>query len=236
MRSKSFARLHRIGAGIDYRGGVVIVVAIAVTVAVVFDGFGGRRRFRRCDHRGGDDVVLDGIGINESAEEIGEAHFLALDVVHQTHKFADYHRAGGDGVDALPNAVLDALGEVDFVFAGEQIHGTHFAHVHANRVGGAAKLAFHGGGEHGLGLFDDFLVVGVGMLEDQAVGIGGIVIYLDTHVVDHVDDRFDLVGIVHILRQMIVDLTVGQESLLLALEDETFQLGLLRFWIHSDLV
>jgi hypothetical protein len=46
----------------------------------------------------------------------------------------------------------------------------------------------------------------------------------DTDVVNHVDDIFDLLGIDYAVRQMIIDLSVGQIALLLAAGDQIFEL------------
>ena len=55
-------------------------------------------------------------------------------------------------------AVLDALGDLDFAFARQQFDRAHLAHVHAHRVGGAAEFGVDGG-QRLLGLFLDVLVV-----------------------------------------------------------------------------
>ena len=49
-------------------------------------------------------------------------------------------------------AGLDALGDGDFALARQQFHRAHLAHVHADRVGGAAELGVDGR-QRGLGLF-----------------------------------------------------------------------------------
>ena len=51
--------------------------------------------------------------------------------------------------------------------------------------------------------------------------------YLDAHVVDHADDVFDLLRIDDVVRQVIVDFGVRQVALLLALDDQGLDLGLL---------
>src|SRR5690606_39890884 len=45
----------------------------------------------------------------------------------------------------LVQAFLDALGDGDLAFAGQELDRAHLAHVHAHRVGGAAALAIERG-------------------------------------------------------------------------------------------
>ena len=58
--------------------------------------------------------------------------------------------------------------------------------------------------------------------------------HLYTHVVDHADDVFDLLRIDDVIRQMIVDLGIGQESLLLTFCDQQFELRLLVLVHHLN--
>ena len=123
-------------------------------------------------------------------------------------------------------AFLDALGDPDLALAGQEFDGAHFAHVHAHRVGGAAELGVDRG-QRGGGFLDG-LVVGRdrALGEDQGFRIRRLLVDRDAHVIDHVDDIFDLFRIDDLARQMVVDLAVGQEALLLALGDQQLQLRL----------
>ena len=49
----------------------------------------------------------------------------------------------------------------------------------------------------------------------------------DAHVVNHIDDIFDLLGVNYVVRQMIIDLGVGQVALLLAAGDQILKLSCL---------
>ena len=49
--------------------------------------------------------------------------------------------------------------------------------------------------------------------------------HLDTHVVDHADDVFDLFGIDDVIGQMVIHFGIGQVSLFLALDDEHLDVG-----------
>ncbi len=133
----------------------------------------------------------------------------------------------------LAQPVLDALGNGNFALAGQQLDGAHFTHVHAHRIGCAADFGFHGR-QRRRGFFRRRIVVritGGGVIEDQGVRIRRFFVHLDAHVVDHVDDVFDLFRIDDVIRQVIVDLRVGKEALFLALGDQVFELGCL-FFIH----
>ena len=47
---------------------------------------------------------------------------------------------------------------------------------------------------------------------------------LDPHVIDHIDDILDLLGIDDLVRQVFVDLVVGQEALFLTLGNQELDL------------
>ncbi len=85
-------------------------------------------------------------------------------------------------------------------------------------------------GERGRGLLGRRVVVGVGgrpVVQYQLIGIRCLFVHLDAHVIDHVDDVFDLFRVDDVIGQMIVDLGIGQETLFLALGDQILELGLL---------
>ena len=64
---------------------------------------------------------------------------------------------------------------------------------------------------------------------EQRLGVRCLLVHRDAHVVDHVDDVFDLLRIDDLGRQVIVDLDVGQVALLLAARDQQLQLRLALF-------
>ena len=76
--------------------------------------------------------------------ELVDAHLVLRDLVGGPRMSAIRHRAGGNRLDHVLEAFLDALGDLDFAFAGEELDGAHLAHVHAHRVGGAAELGVDG--------------------------------------------------------------------------------------------
>ena len=107
----------------------------------------------------------------------------------------------------------------------------------ADRVRGAAKFGINRG-EGLLGLFGRVLISdGRSRLRhQQRLAIRSLVIDLDTHVVDHADDIFDLLGIEHIVGQVIVDLCVGKVATLLTEHDQRFEPHAARFSIQRRLI
>ena len=207
----------------------------AVLAFFPFFGFDGGRGVIVDHHHRRQRLGL-GIRIDEVHHQIAKTRLVGLDQVHHAQHLADGRGAGGDRLDALADAIFDTLGKLDFTLAGEQLDRTHFTHVHAHRVGGAAELVVHRRGQHLLGLLVNlFLVLGGGGFgfEQQRVRVRGLVVHLDPHVVDHVDHRFDLIGVVHTLGEVVVDVPVSQEALFLALDNELLELQPLGFLIHE---
>ena len=60
--------------------------------------------------------------------------------------------------------------------------------------------------------------------------------HLDAHIVDHVDDVFDLFRIDDVIGQVIIDLGVGQVTLFFATGNQQLQLGLLCFFDFGSAV
>ncbi len=137
-------------------------------------------------------------------------------------------RVVGEGGAHLVEAFLDALGDADLAFARQQLDRAHLAHVHAHRVGGAAEFGI-GDRERGGGFLDRFLVRRGRIGQQQRLGIRRLLVHRDAHVVDRVDDVFDLLRIDDLGRQVVVDLGIGQVALFLAARDEQLQLRLTVF-------
>ncbi len=134
----------------------------------------------------------------------------------------------------MAQAFFDAFCNLDLTFAGEQVDRTHFAHVHAHRVGGAAKFRVDRG-QRLFGFGDDVFVGhgGGGVLHQQGFGIRRLVIDLNAHVVDHADHAFDLVGVQDLVGQVVVDFGVGQEAAFLTQDNEVFKLGAPRLGFYG---
>ncbi len=173
--------------------GLFLVVAIGVLfvffVAFFLRGSGLGTRdwyfFGRC----GDVVVR----VDVTAEDVGKTAAFGGDTVVFAEDVVDSTREVSDGAHDFTDAFLDTLGDFDLAFAGQQLDGTHFAHVHAHRVGRAADIGLDsrqcGGGLFGCGL------VSVGFRQQQGIRIRSTLEYVDPHVVDHADDVFHLLRI-----------------------------------------
>ncbi len=129
----------------------------------------------------------------------------------------------GNGGHHIANAFLDALGNDDFALASQQLYGAHFAHVHANRIRSAAGVGLNscqsGSGFSGGG----FVSGGVALGHQQGIGVRCFFAHLNTHVVNHANDVFDLIRIGDVFREVVVYLGVSQVTLFLASCNEVFQ-------------
>src|SRR5690606_6538019 len=141
--------------------------------------------------------VLFAVGVDEPVDDVFDfagALAYALDVLKD---FVDGAGAGGNGHDHVAQAVFDALGDFDLAFASQQFDGTHFAHVRADRVGGAAEVGIDGGQGH-LGFILAIVVVGThrgGGAHEQRFSVGRLVVGRDPHVAEGADDAVDGLGV-----------------------------------------
>ena len=134
----------------------------------------------------------------------------------------------GNSSHHIADTFLDALGNNDFPFTGQQLNGAHFTHVHAYRVSCAAGVRFDGG-QCSRGFGSGGLVGrGVAFSPEQRISVGCFLADLDAHVINHADYVFYLIRIRDILRQVVVDLGVSQVTLLFSSGNEVFQTGFLR--------
>ena len=86
-------------------------------------------------------------------------------------------------------------------------------------------------GEGLLGLLDHVLLGdgGGGRLgQEERLGIGRLVVHGDAHVGEHRDHALDLLGVGHVVGQVVVDLGVREVAALLAQDDQVLQALLLR--------
>jgi hypothetical protein len=129
----------------------------------------------------------------------------------------------------LVQAFLDALGDGDLAFAGQQLDRAHLAHVHAHRVGRATAFGVDRAQRGGRFLGGGFVrLAGARRVgEQQGFGVGCDFMHLDAHAVDHADDVFDLLRIDDVVGEVVVDFGVGQVALLQTLADQLLDFGLL---------
>ena len=168
-------------------------------------------------------------GVDEAGHDLGQALLAGLVQVVFLEQQLDRPREAGQRTQHLGQAFLDALGDGDFAFAGQQLDRAHLAHVHAHRVGGAAGLGIQrrqrGGGFLGGGVVDFAATAGLAG-EQQGLGIRRNFVHLDAHAVDHADDVFDLLRVDHVVGKVIVDFGERQVPLFQALADQLLDVGL----------
>jgi hypothetical protein len=204
-----------------------LVFRVVLAFFIVF-GLGGRRS-SSCGLR---ELRVDGSGdlvrrvrVDEADDDVDQAALAGLDLLVLAQHELERHRVArqrrADGVETF----LDALGDADFALARQQLDRTHLAHVHAHRVGGAAELRVDSGERSG-GFLGSFFVGDDRFREQQRLGLRGLLVNGNAHVVNHVDDIFDLLRIDDFAGQVIVDLDVSQKPLLLAARDQQLQLRL----------
>ena len=197
---------------------VVIIAAIVVIAAFCSGGNGIRTRLRAGFriHVGRVDKarenIADPVRVFFGFTEGLQNGFYRTRVISQCrHDFAD--------------AFFDALGDNDFAFTGQQFHGTHFAHVHAHRIGGATNIGFHQ--RQSGGSFFGGCIIG-SISHKQGFTIGCDLGNRNADVVDHADDVFNLVRVGDVVRQVVIYLGVSKVALLLTLGDQFFKTRLLR--------
>ena len=218
-RCEALGRLLGIGARID--GLLVLLTLRLVVVAHRFLALGrhhlGILRLRDLVRR---------VRIDEADDDVHEPHLARLyRLVMPQQQLVRSGIAAERNLDRL-EAFLDALRDTYLALAREQLHGAHLAHVHAHRIGRAAEFRIEIG-ERGGGLLDSLLIGGGGGIgQQQRLRVRCLLVHRYAHVVDHVDDVFDLLGIDDLARQVIVDFRVREVALLLAAGDQQLELRL----------
>ena len=216
-RDETARRFLRIGPGVD---GLFFLVAIRFVVVVARFFALQRHHLRVLRLRD----LVGRVRIDEADDHVDETHLTGLDrLIVSQQQIIGAGIAAERNLDRL-ETLLDALRDAYFAFARQQLDGAHFAHIHAHGIGRATELRVQIG-ERGRGLFDGFFVGrGSRVGQQQRFRIRCFFIDRDAHVVDHVDDVFDLFRIDDLAGQMIVDFSVGEVSLLLAARDQQLQL------------
>ena len=194
-----------------YTGTVFVVLVFAIT-HVEFFGHGSW-------------IFGQRIRINQAVDEFVDTHFVARDFGRHAQHFGYRGRAGRNRHHHVFEAVFNPLGDFDFAFAGQQFDGTHFTHIHADRVGRATE--FRVDRRQGLlGLLFNFSLINMAgdrVGEQQLFGRRCFIKHLDAHVIEGGDDGFNLLGVNQIIGQMVVDFGVGQVAAFFAQRDQIFQ-------------
>ena len=204
---------------------VVVIAAVVVFffifIFVVIHLF--LREFRT-DVSGGWRQIFFSVRVDKAGDQIGQARFFRFNAIVLLQQIGDRFRVFRNRALDLVNPVFDAFSDVNFAFARQQFDGTHFAHVHTHRVGCASDFRLNAGENLRGSFFRIFVGIVVRFSKQEIIGIRCFFHHLNAHVVDHLDDVFDLVGVDDIFRQMVIDLGIGQIALLLTTLDKKFQL------------
>ncbi len=172
-------------------------------------------------------VVVVFVGVGEAIDDGVDDHLAFADLGGHAQDFGNRRRAGADGFHHGHQAAFDALGNLDLALAREQLHRAHLAHVHAHRVGGAAKFRIDGG-QRGFGGFFSFFLAGAGgrvVGDDQRLGIGRLLVHGHAQVVQRGDHGFKRLGVEQLVGQMVGDFDVRQVAARLAQFQQRLQVG-----------
>ncbi len=103
--------------------------------------------------RGGLGLAFGADGVHRfQIDDVAQQDLALVQLVAPHGERFEGQRAFAQRADHQLAAGLDALGDGDFAFAGEELDAAHLAQIHAHRIVGAVVLL---GGGAGLG--DDFL-------------------------------------------------------------------------------
>ena len=150
---------------------------------------------------------------------------LALPGLHPAegvHHYRHRRREPAQGGAHRADAVLNALRDLDFALARQQVDAPHFAHVHAHRVGGAAQFQLVRWNRCAGGAYV-FVFVFHGGARNQGRQFGRRLAHRDAHVVDRVDQILQLLRVHDAVRQVVVDFVVGEEALFPTFCDEQLE-------------
>ena len=163
------------------------------------------------DNLFGDFLFVEGDQLLDGADAFFE-------VLAQGEEFTNHDRRARKRLQDAVLATLDALGDFDFAFAREQRNGSHLAQIHADGIIGFFQRA---GGEvefDVLGAFFYFFefFFQIGRRPFRAFE------HIDSLRPDRGQQIFQVFRRVHIVRDKVVDLIIGQISLLFACVDQLF--------------
>src|SRR5690606_23659981 len=215
--TEAHAGNFRVRAAIAFFLFAVGLVFFLVILVVVGRLRSGLRRDGLDFLRGGSAVV---IGVDIAAKDVGQAATFSGDALVIGENAVDRAREMSDGAHDFANAFLDAFGDFDLAFAGQQFDRTHFTHVHAHGVGGAPDIRFHCSESRGGLLAGTF--------------IRRTLVYVYARVTAHPDAIIHLFRIANILRQGIIEGGVSPVNRLTATRYQIIEARLLsRFSGHS---
>ncbi len=187
-RAEALCGFFRVRPGIDD-----LFVLVAFGFIVVVGGFFALQRHHLRILRLRDFVRC--IRIDEADDDIDEAHLPGLDGFEMPQQQVVRARVAAERNLHGFEALFDALGDANFAFASQQFDRAHFAHIHAHGIGGAAEFSVQVGERRRRLLNRLFIGSRGGVGQQQRFGIRCFFVHRNTHVVNHVDDIFDLLRI-----------------------------------------
>ena len=147
---------------------------------------------------------------------LDRAHAL-LEVLAHGQQFADHDGRARQRLEHADLAALDALGDFHFAFAREQRHGSHLAQIHADGIVGFFQSA---GGEVEFDVLAFFGFVEF-FIERGGRQLGAFQ-HVDALRTNGGQQIVQVFGTVHVMRDEVVDLVIGEISLLFACIDQLF--------------
>ena len=184
---KLLTRQFRVDAVVIVRA---VVVFFLIFVFVVIHLF--LRQFGTNVSRGRRQIFFR-VRVNKPGDQVRQARFFRFNAIVLLQQIGDRFRVFGNRTLNLVDPVFDAFCDVNFAFAGQQFNGTHFTHVHADRVSGTPDFRFNAGQYLCGSFFRIFVGIVGGFSQQQIIGIRCFFHHLNAHVIDHLDDVFDLI-------------------------------------------
>src|SRR5664280_1665544 len=164
---------------------------------------------------------------------VEEHHFFdgahaALEVLADGNDFANYDRRARQRFEYTQLPALDALGDLDFAFAGEQRDRAHLTQVHANRVVGFFQSARRKVEFNVLARFQ----FGIELLIERAGELRTFE-HINALRADGGQQILEVIGRMQVVRDKVVDLVVSEVALFFSRVDQFFDVGELIFKSQS---
>ena len=149
--------------------------------------------------------------VNQAVHDLVDLHCAVSDLFSVFQNSNDRCRAAGNSVNHVLQAVFNSLCDFNFAFASQKLDGTHFSHIHSDRVSRTAKFAVNGG-QSSFSFFFRCVVAGSrNRIADEQIVCGrGLFVNLNTQVSQCRNDLVDLIRIDDIFRHVVVNFRVSQ--------------------------
>ncbi len=157
----------------------------------------------------------------EEHDFLDGAH-AALQVLADGDDFADDDRRARQRLEHAQLATLNALGDFNFAFAREQRNRAHLAQIHADGIVGFFQRA---GRQIKFNVLAGFHLTS-NFLSDRHLGP---LQHIDALGADGGQQVIEIVGRMHIVRDKVVHLVIGEVALLFARIDQFFNVVVLVF-------